>query len=305
VRPAAAYSMGLIPLWAGLGARVPRTANVLLQAPGLGGLAKRAAGVAPDRSVPTFPRETLRAWLQQRPVPRDGTPVLLWLDTFTNFLDPAVGRAAVAVLQAAGYRVDVPPRAVCCARPLYEFGMLSTARAFLRRTLDVLAPQLRAGTPVVVLEPSCAAVFRDELVELMPDDAGARRLSEQVVTLAEVLAAADAYRPPPVDATVLVQRHCHQGAVIGHAADEALLEATGADVTWLDSGCCGMAGSFGYETRKYDVSVACAERELLPRVRGAAPGTVVLADGFSCRSQIRDLTGRRGAHLAEVLAPQP
>jgi FAD/FMN-containing dehydrogenase/Fe-S oxidoreductase len=301
LRPAPAYALGLIPLWARLASRVPSLANALTRSPGLSALGKRALGLAPDRQVPTFASGTLRAWLEERAAPSAGAPVTLWLDTFTNHFQPEVGRAAVEVLEAAGYRVEVPARTLCCARPLYEYGMLPTAKRFLRQTLDVLEPQLRSGAPVVVLEPSCAAVFRDELVELMPGDEDAKRLARQTVTLAELLAATDGYEPPQLDATVLVQGHCHQGAVIGYDADADVLDRTGADVTWLDAGCCGMAGSFGYEAHKYDVSVACAERELLPRVREAGADAVLLADGFSCRSQVADLAGRRALHLAELL----
>ena len=298
LRPPAAYAMGLIPLWARLASRVPRLANALLGAPVLGTLAKRAGGVSPARSAPAFATDSLAGWLAGRPRPTAGEPAVLFLDTFTSFFAPQVARAAVVVLEAAGYRVEAPAGAVCCGRPLYEFGMVPTAVRFLRRTLRSLRPQLRAGTPIVVLEPGCASVFRDELRELMPDDPDAVRLAAQTRTLAEAL---DGWDPPAIDARVLVQRHCHQQAVIGYDPDLALLARSGADVEVLDSGCCGMAGSFGYEARKYDVSVACAQRVLVPRVEDARGDTVVLADGFSCRSQIADLTTRRAVHLAQLL----
>jgi FAD/FMN-containing dehydrogenase/Fe-S oxidoreductase len=299
LRPAAAYAMGLIPIWARAASLAPRLANSLVDAPLLGDVVKRMAGVSTKRSAPDFADETLRAWLARRRGRVDGEPVTLFLDTFTNYFTPEVGRAAVTVLEAAGYRVEVPEQPVCCGRPLYEFGMVPTATGFLRRTIRALEPQLRAGTPILVLEPSCASALRDELVELLPDDPDALRLSDQTRTFAELLAG---WQPPQVDAQVLVQRHCHQQAIIGYEADLALLERTGADVEVLDSGCCGMAGSFGYEDHKYDVSVACAERVLVPRLAEADDDVVLLADGFSCRSQVADLTDREGIHLAQLLA---
>jgi len=198
--------------------------------------------------------------------------------------------------------VQIPRRVLCCGRPLYDYGMLPTAKRWLARILDELREPIRAGVPLVGLEPSCLAVFRDELGNLLPDDADARRLATSAVTLAELLTRAG-YRPPRLERDALVQRHCHHAAVLGAQADTTLMEAMGLRVRQPDSGCCGMAGSFGYESgRRYEVSVAAGERVILPEVRAASADTIVLADGFSCRSQIEQGTSRQALHLAEVLA---
>jgi Fe-S oxidoreductase len=227
----------------------------------------------------------------------------LWPDTFSNHFFPETARSAVRVLEAAGYRVDVPARSLCCGRPLYDFGMLSLAKRQLRQVLDALAPQLEQGTPIVGLEPSCVAVFRDELTNLFPTDENARRLSRQALLLSEFLdKETPDFKLPKIDRKAIVHGHCHHKAVMGLDHEKNVLDRLGLDHRILDSGCCGMAGSFGFEAEKYDVSVACAERILLPQVRRAAADTLVVANGFSCRSQIEELSGRRPLHLAEVLA---
>ncbi len=302
LRPRAAYAMGLIPVWARLASRVPGLVNALLAAPVLGSVAKRAAGVDRRRSVPQFAARTFRDWFAEHKPRPDGEPVMLWPDTFTDRFDPEVGIAAVEVLEAAGFRVTIPDRLLCCGRPLYDYGMLPTARRWLTRILDELRESIRAGVPLVGLEPSCLAVFRDELPNLLAGDMDAHRLAAQSFSLAELLDRRG-YRPPELHRRALVQRHCHHGAVIGADADARLMSAMRLDVTTPDSGCCGMAGSFGYERgEKYEVSIACGERVILPEVRAAAEDTLVLADGFSCRSQIAHGSGRRALHLAEALA---
>jgi Fe-S oxidoreductase len=229
--------------------------------------------------------------------------VLLFPDTFTNHFHPDAARAAVQVLEAAGFAVRVPERPLCCGRPLYDFGMLDLARRQLRRLLATLGPALRAGVPLVGLEPSCLAVFRDELPNLLPGDADARLLAGGSFTLAELLAGhAGGWRPPPIGGRAIVQGHCHQQAVIGMEPDLALLRAAGVDAELLDAGCCGMAGAFGFEADHYQMAMAVGERRLLPAVRTADPDTLVLADGFSCRTQIEQATGRHPLHLAEALA---
>jgi Fe-S oxidoreductase len=228
--------------------------------------------------------------------------VLLWPDTFTNFLGPQVAQAAVEVLEHAGYQVRIPERVLCCGRPLYDFGMLALARRLLGQVLEVLRPAIRQGVPVVGLEPSCLAVFRDELTNLFPDDQDARRLADQSFTLAELLVErTDGYQPPRLSGRAIVHGHCHQKAVMGMGSDMALLEATGLQAELLDSGCCGLAGPFGFEAGHYALSMAMGEQVLLPRVRQADPGTLVIADGFSCATQVRQGTGRPTRHLAEVL----
>jgi Fe-S oxidoreductase len=227
--------------------------------------------------------------------------LLLWPDTFTNYFTPEVGTAAVGVLEEAGCRVRIPERPLCCGRPLYDYGMLPTARRWLRRILAELRDPIEAGLPVIGLEPSCLAVFRDELRNLFPADTDAMRLAGQSVTLAEFLAGRD-YEPPVLDRRALVQVHCHHGAVLGYDREKELLQRMGLELTIPDSGCCGMAGSFGFERgQRYEVSQACGERVILPAVRAAAADTVIVADGFSCREQIGQATSRRPLHLAQVL----
>ena len=228
--------------------------------------------------------------------------MLLWADTFNNHFNPETVVAAVEVLEAAGFVVDVPGGSLCCGRPLYDFGMLDTAKRLLRQILDALAHELAAGTPIVVLEPSCAAVFRDELVNLFPDDENALRLKAQTYLLSEFL---EQFSPDFQTATMqrhaVVHGHCHHKALMGMHAEEALLRKHVATVETLDSGCCGMAGAFGFQASHYDVSIACGERVLLPAVRDAPKDTVIIADGFSCREQIAQTTDRRALHLAEAL----
>jgi FAD/FMN-containing dehydrogenase/Fe-S oxidoreductase len=309
LRPRSAYSMGLIWWGARLAAKAPWAANLLTQTPGLRGLVKRAAGIAPERRLPRFAAEPFTAWFRRRGAAaaragQDRPPVLLWPDTFNNHFHPGTARAAVEVLEAAGFRVVLPRRPLCCGRPLYDYGMLGLARRLLRRVLEELRPQIRAGMPLVGLEPSCLAVFRDELVNLFPGDQDAQRLATQACTLAELLERhAPGFQPPRLEARALVQRHCHHHAVMGFGPDQRLLERIGLDVEVLNSGCCGMAGSFGFERGDhYRVAVAAGERVLLPRVRRTGDDELVVADGFSCRTQIEQGSRRRGLHLAEVIA---
>jgi Fe-S oxidoreductase len=231
--------------------------------------------------------------------------VLLWPDTFSNSFHPHLAQAAVEVLEDAGWRVVVPQEVVCCGLTWISTGQLGVAERVLRRTLDVLRPHLRRGTLVLGLEPSCTAVFRGDAAELWPADPDVRRLREQTVTLAELLTEhTPGWEPPQLHRRAVVQTHCHQHAVMGFDRDVELMRRTGLDVDVLDSGCCGLAGNFGFEDGHYDVSVACAERVLLPALRSADPDAVVLADGFSCRTQIEqgDSGGRAAVHLAELLA---
>ncbi|WP_067805693.1 FAD-binding and (Fe-S)-binding domain-containing protein [Nocardia beijingensis] len=306
LRPMAHYSMGWIPLWARLATSAAPLANAVTHTPGLRRLVARAGGVDPRRELPRFASARFTETFTSTAGPDDDSrpKVLLWPDTFTNNFEPAIAHAAVTVLEAAGLRVEVPPRTVCCGLTWISTGQLPTAERVLRRTLRTLEPQLRAGTPVVVLEPSCAAVFRADLPELLHGDEDAHRLAGQTRTLAEVLAErAPDWRPPTVDGSALVQPHCHHHAILRFDRDRELLGATGADVDVLDAGCCGLAGNFGFERGHYDVSVACAEDGLLPAIRQRAAGTEVLADGFSCRTQIRHLApDARPRHSAELLA---
>jgi Fe-S oxidoreductase len=295
LRPRAAYALGLFPSWARLASSAPGLANALAPA------ARRLAGLAPERPVPRFARQTFRTWFRERGPRAEGKRVVLWPDTFTNYLQPDIGQAAVEVLEAAGYRVELPPAGLCCGRPLYDYGMLRLAKRRLRRVMDALSPEIAAGTPIVGLEPSCVAVFRDELVNLFPDE-HADRLSKQTLHLSELLER-DGWSPPRLVRTAVLHGHCHHKAVMKTDAEEAVLRRLGLELDVLDAGCCGLAGSFGYERgERYDVSMKAGERSLFPAVRRAPDDALVIADGFSCRQQMAHGTGRRALHLAEVLA---
>ena len=304
-RPPAHYSLGWLPRWARLASRAPGLANAALRAPGLAGLAKRLGGIDTRRPLPRFAAQTFRAWFAARPgagvSQRAGTPVLLWVDTFTDYFTPEVGRAAVRVLEAAGYAVQITAEPVCCGLTWISTGQLDGARRQLRRSLSALGPALSDGVPVVGLEPSCTAVLRDEITELLPDDPRASRAKAATRTLAELLTSAGDWEPPDLGGVrAVAQPHCHHHAVMGWHADSALLARAGAEVTAV-GGCCGLAGNFGVERGHYDVSAAVAETALLPAVR-AAGDAVVLADGFSCRTQLDHLAGVSGTHLAQLLA---
>ncbi|HWA99927.1 MAG TPA: FAD-binding and (Fe-S)-binding domain-containing protein [Pirellulales bacterium] len=304
LRPRYAYSMGWIHWWARLAALAPGVANFFSQTPVLRDIAKWLGGIDPRRKMPPFARETFKSWFQRRGVRNLGKPqVLLWPDTFNNHFHPETGRAAVEVLEAAGFQVLVPTASLCCGRPLYDFGMLDMAKRLLREILDTLRPQIQNGVPLVGLEPSCLAVFRDELVNLFPDDEDAKRLHKQSFLLSEFLnRKVDGYQPPHIDREAIVHGHCHHKALMKMDDELELLKKMGLRAETPEPGCCGMAGSFGFERGgHYDVSMACAERALLPAVREVSDETLVIANGFSCQQQIFQSTGRRPLHLAEVL----
>ncbi|MEW1683105.1 FAD-binding and (Fe-S)-binding domain-containing protein [Streptomyces sp. NPDC093594] len=331
-RPAAHYAMGWLPVWLSWAART-RTAgaaNALASVRPLARLVKRVGGIAGEREIPSLATEPFSRWWRRRGTPAagGGPLVVLWPDTFTEHLSPSVGRAAVRVLEAAGLRVALPPTLrpaaggrvgdarsrsalslltarrgrVCCGLTYLSTGQLDRARTVLRRTLDLLEPVLATDAPLVVLEPSCAAALRTDAPELLHDDPRAARLASRVLTFAEVLERhAPDWRPPALNRPVTGQTHCHQHAVLGDGPDRGLREAAGLTGE-LSGGCCGLAGNFGFEKGHYDVSRACAEEQLLPSVREAPDEAVVLADGFSCRTQLEQLAGVRGHHLAEILA---
>jgi FAD/FMN-containing dehydrogenase/Fe-S oxidoreductase len=315
-RPLSAFAFGRIDRWAHLASRAPGIANFLSHAPGLCQLMRNALHLAPEREIPRFAHSSFQQWARSRRVPglgetfpresgTTGTPrgeVILWVDTFNNYFHPETSQAALEVLQDAGFAVRVPRQHLCCGRPLYDFGMLEEARRYLRRVLDTLGEQIDAGTPIVVLEPSCASVFHDELHNLFPADARAGRLRSQTFVLSKFLRrhAAD-FTLPPLPQKVLLHGHCHQKALLKMNDDESLLRGMGADLQSIDSGCCGMAGPFGFHKDKYVVSQAVGERVLLPAVRQTSPDTLLVSDGFSCREQILQATGRRAIHLAEAM----
>ncbi|MFJ6822015.1 FAD-binding and (Fe-S)-binding domain-containing protein [Streptomyces niveus] len=300
-RPAAHYAMGRLPRWLRAAAPFAGALNAAVRLPGAAALAKRLGGIAPERSIPRLAPMTFTRWLRGRELA--STPaVVLWPDTFTEHLSPSVGKAAVRVLDAAGVGFTLPPGQVCCGLTYVSTGQLDQARAVMRRTLDRLEPALDRGLPVLVLEPSCAAALKTDLPELLADDPRAARLAASVRTFAQTLEeSAPDWQPPRVDRPVAGQTHCHQHAVLGDAAERRLRERAGLTGE-LSGGCCGLAGNFGFEKGHYDVSVACAEDQLLPAVRSAPEGTELLADGYSCRTQLDQLAGGGARHLAEVLA---
>jgi FAD/FMN-containing dehydrogenase/Fe-S oxidoreductase len=304
-RPLSHYSMGWLPALSRLAAIAPTLVN-RVTASSAAGLLKRMGGIASERTIPRFAEQPLTRWFQRRRPPA-GTGsrgrVVLWPDTFTTYLSPEVGRAAVRVLESAGFEVVLPRGSVCCGLTWISTGQLGVAKRVLRHSLGVLDEHLRAGIPIVGLEPSCLAVFRHEAVDLLPDDDRAERASGLTHTLAELLAKyAPDWQPPVVNAKALVQTHCHQHSVLGFEADSALMRAAGVDATTPDSGCCGLAGNFGFERGHYEVSQAAGERILLPAVRAADRTTAVVADGFSCRTQIAQGTDRSAVHLVQLLA---
>jgi len=313
-RPVQAYAFGLLNEWLRLGAAAPSIANALIDAPAVGSLLKRMLHIAPARQLPRLSRVTFRQWAgerERRTVGRaqktasgegDRSEVILWVDTFNNHFHPETTRAALEVLESAGYLVTIPRANLCCGRPLYDFGLLDRAKRYLQTILVELRAPIDAGTPIVVLEPSCASVFRDELRNLFPNDARALALSRQTVLLSELLESGPLrYEPPRMSGRLLLHGHCHQKALMKMSHAEAVLRKMGLTVEAPDSGCCGMAGAFGFEADKYAVSQAIGERVLLPAVRATSLDTLIVTDGFSCREQIRQATGRPAVHLAEVL----
>ncbi len=313
-RPLKAYAFGLIEHWARLGSLMPGLANVFTQAPGSRHLLQKILGLAPQRQLPRLARMSFRRWVRwhrssifgedrsAEPAPSKARQVVLWVDTFNNYFHPEVCRAALEVLEDAGFKVICSRRPLCCGRPLYDFGMLENAKNNLRQIMNALGPQIGAGLPIVVLEPSCASVFRDELHNLFPANECADKLRNQTFLLSEFLQNyAPDYLPSKSSKKVLLHGHCHQKALMKMGHEEALLRRFGVELESLDSGCCGMAGPFGFQEDKFEVSQAVAERVLLPAVRNATQDTLIVADGFSCREQILQGTGRPAVHLAEVL----
>jgi FAD/FMN-containing dehydrogenase/Fe-S oxidoreductase len=297
-RPLSHWSMGWLPLSSRLASRAPRLVNRLARLP----LTKRLGGIAPEREIPVFAEQTFTSWFAgRRSVEGVKGEVLLWPDTFTNHLAPEVGRAAVEVLEAAGYQVVLPEKAVCCGLTWISTGQLTRAKKVLTRSLAILAPSLTAGTPIVGLEPSCLAALKHDAPALLPDNPLAASTAAATHTFAAFLNQSG-WEPPRVGGEALVQTHCHQHAVLGFDADRSMMAAAGIDATVPDSGCCGLAGNFGFERGHYDVSMAAGERVLLPAVRDAAPTTAIVADGFSCRTQITHGTSRQPVHLAQLLA---
>jgi Fe-S oxidoreductase len=312
-RPLHAHAFGRIDRWAQIAAPITGLVNFVNRSGMVRPIVNRLLGLAPKRDLPQFAAVSFQRWMRNRrvvaaniqkasPASAGQPEVILWADTFNNYFHPETSRAALAVLEGAGFRVTTPRQHLCCGRPLYDFGMLKEAKNYLVRILQALGPQIDAGLSVVVLEPSCASVFRDELVNLLPNDARAKKLRAQTFLISEFLDHhAPGYKPNQLARRILVHGHCHHKALMKMTDEMSLLQKMGAEVRAPDAGCCGMAGAFGFEKDKYDVSQAIGERVLLPAVRQESAETLIVADGFSCREQIRQATGRNAMHVAEVL----
>lgn len=307
LRPRPAYAFGFIYRWARMASFMPGVANFFTQTPVISSITKAVAGITQKRKVPKFATKTFRHIFkrieQNKPEETDKPKVILWIDTFNNYFKPETLTAAVEVLESTGYHVIIPDKILCCGRPLYDFGFLDTAKKKLLQILEALRYEIRQGTPVVGIEPSCVAVFRDELCDLLPFDADAKRLKQQTYTLAEFIELkAKDFKVPTFTKKAIVHGHCHQKAIMKMAHEEKLLKKMKLDFKILDSGCCGLAGYFGYEKgQNYEISIKAGERVLLPAVRNADKETLIIADGFSCREQIEQETDRHGLHLAQVL----
>jgi FAD/FMN-containing dehydrogenase/Fe-S oxidoreductase len=303
-RPLHAYAFGMIDRWARLGSHTPQVVNAVSRMPGVDWVLRKLLHLAPQRELPRLAPESFRRWAVGRGVPdaTDVFDVILWADTFNNYFHPHTSQAALRVLTHAGFRVAVPRQHLCCGRPLYDFGLLVQAKAYLRRVLHALGPAIDSGRPIVVLEPSCASVFRDELRGLFPNEPRADRLRRQTFLFSEFIEHhAPGYVPPELNQKAVLHGHCHHQALMKMTDEESLLRRMGVELDSLDAGCCGMAGPFGFVEDKYAISQAIGERILLPAVRRAPQDRLIVSDGFSCREQILHATGRRAIHLAEAM----
>jgi Fe-S oxidoreductase len=303
------YAFGFMDKWAHLASVLPgvttRLANLPLQIPGIRELVKQTLNIAPQRRLPQFASRSYQSSLAA--ANSSQAQVLLWPDTWNNYYHPQVLASAEQVLADAGFTAYTPREHVCCGRPLYDFGFLKQARAYLEKILHDFSPQIDSGMPIVFLEPSCASVFRDELLNFFPTNERAKRLSQQSFLLSEFLVRkAPGYKPPSLAGQrIVLHGHCHHKSLMKMNDELTLLAATGAEVNLLDAGCCGMAGPFGFEKEKYEVSQTLGERVLLPAVRHASAETLIVTDGFSCREQIAQSTSRRAVHFAEVISKRP
>lgn len=311
-RPRHAYAFGWIGIWAKLASFAPTWVNAITQTPGLRDIAKWMAGMDRRRRIPAFAPRTFQQWFAARPQEKiAGEPVILFPDTFNNHFHPDTARAAVEVLEDAGFRVVVPQVNLCCGRPLYDYGFLNMARRWLLDIIEKLREPIRAGVPMVVLEPSCWAVFKDELPNMLPNDEDARRLKQLIFTLSDFLTQkAPHYKLPRLHRKALLHGHCHQKALdklndktYGELFNErGVLGKMEVDYVMPDTGCCGMAGAFGFESGDhYDVAIACGQSVLLPEVAKAADDTLIIADGFSCREQVSQCSDRTALHMAQVM----
>ncbi|MDP8977718.1 MAG: FAD-binding protein [Actinomycetota bacterium] len=303
LRPRHAYALGFIDQAARLASLAPGLVNAALRVDRISRAVKRAGGITPRRDVPAFAPTTLQRWFRDRGGTANpgGPRVVLWPDTFNNYFHTAVGTACVEAIEAGGWQVVMPAGHVCCGRPLYDYGFLDVAERYLRGVLDVLRDDIRAGTPVVGMEPSCLAVFRDELTKILPHDDDAQRLARTAYHFSEFFGRFDV-APPRLQRRALLWTHCHQKATGGPDPELRLLQRMGLEVETVTGGCCGLAGSWGFEEGHHDISMACGEQALLPAVRRAGPDTLVVNNGFSCKTQIEQGgTGRRALHVAQLM----
>jgi Fe-S oxidoreductase len=314
-RPLHAHAFGRIDRWARMASPFAWIVNAINGSPIFRPLINRILGLAAQREIPRFAEKSFRHFVRNRESKKmhvnagqtsatasKRIEVVLWIDTFNNYFHPETSQAALEILEDAGFEVTTSQQHLCCGRPLYDFGMLDEAKKYLTRILQALGPQIDAGLPIVVLEPSCASVFRDELVNLFPQDARAKKLRAQTFLLSEFLERqAPGYMPDQLARRILLHGHCHHKALMKMTDQTSLLAKMGVDVLAPDAGCCGMAGAFGFEREKFKISQAIGERVLLPAVREEPAETLIVADGFSCREQIQQATGRKALHFAEVL----
>ena len=317
IRPRSAFAFGFINKWAKIAAIAPFLPNFFTSTPVLKNIAKFAAGVAPERDVPQFAPQTFRSWLLKREVKlnnkrknyitasanKNRPQVILWADTFNNNFHTTTAQAAVEVLEAAGFQVLVPRQNLCCGRPLYDYGFMNEAKKYLRRIIETMREEIEAGIPMVALEPSCASVFRDELVNLFPKDENAKRLCAQTFVLSEFLVKyAKDFELPKLNKKAVVHGHCHHKSIMKMTDEEKILKEMNVECEAPEEGCCGMAGAFGFEKGEhYEVAIKCGEHKLLPAVRSADDETLIIADGFSCREQITQKTDREPLHLAQII----
>ncbi len=305
-RPLHMWLFGYMFVWAKVASYIPGVANFFSQAPPFSTLLKKIASIAPQREIPMFADYTFRQWFAKRSPRNVGKErAILWTDTWNEYFHPQTAQAAVEVLEDAGYHVLIPPRQICCGRPLYDYGMLDQAQRQLHAILDELRPLIREGVPLVGLEPSCLSVFKDEMQDMLANDMDASRLAAQTYALETFLnkkaEREEHYKPPKLDRDAIVHEHCHKKSVLDPTSETHVFDQMQIEHETLESGCCGMAGAFGFEDSHYDMSIKCGERVLLPKVRAAKPETIIVADGFSCREQIMQTTKRRALHPAEVM----
>jgi FAD/FMN-containing dehydrogenase/Fe-S oxidoreductase len=302
-RPRYAYAFGLIDKAAMAASKLPELTNLVTQTPPFSRLAKLAAGMAREREIPTFAPLTLQQWFRARggSANPSGPPVVLWPDTFNNYFHTDVGVACVEALEAAGWNVIIPERHVCCGRPLYDYGFLDLAERYLRNVLDSVREHVRQGTPVVGMEPSCLAVFKDELTSMLPHDDDAARLASNAFHFSEFFEKYE-IEVPRLERKALLWGHCHHKATGGIDTEQELLRRMGLEVEQVSGGCCGLAGSWGFEQGHHEISMQCGEQALLPAVRKAETDAIMVASGFSCKTQIEQAgTGRRALHVAQLM----